>query len=57
VTDITATEAGQPEGLLRVDSLRLEVAPDTGADEAFQLLVYVNDVEITSAGAGLGMSR
>jgi hypothetical protein len=33
----------------------LEVAPDTGADGAFQLLVYVDDVEMTSAGAGLGM--
>ncbi len=33
----------------------MEVTPDTGADGAFQLLVYVNDVEMTSAGAGLGM--
>ena len=33
----------------------MEVTPDTGADGAFQLLVYVSDVEMTSAGAGLGM--
>lgn len=38
------------------DSIRFEVAsvpPDSG--DGFQVLVHVNDVEMTSAGAGLGM--
>jgi hypothetical protein len=38
------------------DSLRLEVTPASGdADGGFQVQVYVNGVEMTSAGAGLGM--
>jgi hypothetical protein len=39
-----------------VDTLRLEVSPasdDSGG--GFQVEVFVNDVEMTSAGAGLGM--
>ncbi|MBV1849333.1 hypothetical protein [Catellatospora tritici] len=46
-------------GVLRrpgVDALRLEVVP--AGDEAgggFQVRVHVNDVEVTAAGAGLGM--
>ncbi|WP_442792195.1 hypothetical protein [Micromonospora sp. NBC_01796] len=39
-----------------VDSLRLEVSSATAATGGgFQVRVYVNDVEMTSAGAGLGM--
>jgi hypothetical protein len=39
-----------------VDRLRLVVAPaQAPVGGAFQVLVQVNDVEITSAGAGLGM--
>lgn len=38
------------------DSLRLAVAPTpAGAGGGFQVLIYVNAVEMTSAGAGLGM--
>lgn len=36
-----------------LDRLRLEVAPDR--EGGFQVLVYVNDTEMTSAGAGVGM--
>lgn len=35
------------------DVLRLEIAPEDM--DGFQVLVYVGDVEITSAGAGIGM--
>ncbi|MCG5443040.1 hypothetical protein NIE79_000830 [Micromonospora sp. NIE79] len=39
-----------------VDSLRLEVSPVPGdAGGEFQVRVYVNGTEMTSAGAGLGM--
>jgi hypothetical protein len=38
-----------------VESFRLEVAPTSVGDGGFQLLVHLNDVEMTSAGAGLGM--
>jgi hypothetical protein len=39
-----------------VDSLRLEVTPASGdAGGGFQVQAYVNGVEMTSAGAGLGM--
>ncbi|MEU1360684.1 hypothetical protein ABZ356_12675 [Micromonospora zamorensis] len=39
-----------------VDSLRLEVSPVPGdAGGGFQVQVYVNGTEMTSAGAGLGM--
>lgn len=39
-----------------VDSLRLEVTPASGeAGGGFQVQVCVNEVEMTSAGAGLGM--
>ncbi|MET7671343.1 hypothetical protein [Micromonospora luteifusca] len=39
-----------------VDSLRLEVVPASGdAGGGFQLRVYVNGTEMTSAAAGLGM--
>jgi hypothetical protein len=38
-----------------VDLLRLEVAAVGEPDDGFQVRVYVNDVEMTSAGAGLGM--
>lgn len=34
------------------DTLRLEVAPEP--TNGFQVLVHVNDVEMTSAGAGMG---
>jgi hypothetical protein len=38
------------------DLLRLEVTPASGdAGGGFQLQIYVNEVEMTSAGAGLGM--
>jgi hypothetical protein len=38
------------------DSLRLEVVPAREVEVGgFQVLVYVNDVEVTAAGAGLGM--
>jgi hypothetical protein len=40
----------------RIDVLRLAVAPaDNAAGGGFQIQVYVNDAEMTSAGAGLGM--
>jgi hypothetical protein len=39
-----------------VDSLRLELAPAPGkAGNEFQVQVYVNEVEMTSVGAGLGI--
>ncbi|MBT8227891.1 MAG: hypothetical protein HKP61_15675 [Dactylosporangium sp.] len=39
-----------------LDTLHLAIAPTGGeADDDFQVLVYVNDTEITTAGAGLGM--
>jgi hypothetical protein len=38
-----------------VDVLRLEVAPVPEAGLGFQVRVYVDGVEMTSAGAGLGM--
>lgn len=38
------------------DSLRLEVVPTPNTEGyGFQLQVHVNDIEMTSAGAGLGM--
>ena len=38
------------------DSLRFEVTPVvTEIGDGFQVCVHVNDVEMTSAGAGLGM--
>jgi hypothetical protein len=55
VTDATQTAAGQPEGRLHADSLRLEVAPESFADGGLALLVYINGVEMTSIGAGMGM--
>jgi hypothetical protein len=55
VGDVTETQAGQPEDRLHADSLRLEVAPETFADGGFGLLVYINEVEMTSIGAGMGM--
>ncbi|MEU8238441.1 hypothetical protein AB0C07_09360 [Actinoplanes missouriensis] len=40
----------------RIDVLRLAVAPaDEDAGGGFQVQVYVNDTEMTSVGAGLGM--
>ncbi|MBN6041087.1 hypothetical protein [Amycolatopsis sp. 195334CR] len=38
-----------------VDSLRLAVAPTPDEARGFQVLVHVNGVEMTAAGAGLGM--
>ncbi len=39
-----------------LDKLRLEVVPvDAEAGGGFQVQVYVNDVEITTSGAGMGM--
>lgn len=38
---------------LETDRLRLEVA--TAPEEQFQVLVYVDEVEMTAAGAGMGM--
>lgn len=52
----TVAAGGGVARRLGVDSLRLEVV--AAGDEAgggFQVRVYVNDVEMTSAGAGLGM--
>lgn len=41
---------------LGVDSLRLSVAPESApAGSGFQVQVFVNEVEMTGAGAGLGM--
>ncbi len=38
------------------DTLHLAIAPTSGpAGDGFQVLVYINDTEITTAGAGLGM--
>lgn len=51
-------DAGSPEleelGRAAVDTLRLAVAPVSDG-YGFEILVYVNDEEMTSAGAGLGM--
>jgi hypothetical protein len=39
-----------------VDAFRLAIAPvDADAGGGFQVEIYVNDVEVTSRGAGLGM--
>lgn len=39
-----------------IDILRLAVTPETApGGEGFQVEVYVNEIEMTSAGAGLGM--
>ena len=45
------------DGESGVDLLRLAIAPSScrPGSEAFQLQVYVNGAEMTSAGAGLGM--
>ena len=42
-------------GSARTDVLRLAVAPAAEPAGGFQVRVYVNEVEMTSAGAGLGM--
>lgn len=38
-----------------MDTLRLAVTPTTAEPEGFQVEVWVNDIEMTQAGAGLGM--
>jgi len=48
-------ESQEPEAPMLVDSFRLEVEPYTHDGGGFQVLVHLNDVEMTSAGAGLGM--
>jgi hypothetical protein len=59
MVDVPEEDAGPAEHGARrpgVDSLRLEVTPvPEDGDDGFQLQVYVDGVELTSAGAGLGM--
>ncbi len=38
-----------------MDTLRLAVTPSTAEPQGFQVEIWVNEVEMTSAGAGLGM--
>jgi hypothetical protein len=40
---------------MAVDHLRLAVAPTPATDGRFHVEIHVNDVEMTAAGAGLGM--
>ncbi|WP_350280194.1 hypothetical protein [Kribbella sp. HUAS MG21] len=41
---------------LPTDALRLEIVPERDGGTGHELLVYVNDLEITEAGAGMGMT-
>jgi len=48
-------QPAEPEPPMVVESFRLEVARYTYGGGGFQLLVHLNDVEMTAIGAGLGM--
>ncbi|WP_233625000.1 hypothetical protein [Actinoplanes sp. ATCC 53533] len=55
-TGYTVAAGGGVARRVEIDSLRLAVVPAPGdAGGGFQVEVYVNGVEMTSAGAGLGM--
>jgi hypothetical protein len=48
-------EGGQTFSRLPSDTIRFNVVPAGGDNAGFELLVYINDVEVTSKGAGMGM--
>jgi hypothetical protein len=51
----TVVDDGTTYARLATDVLRLEIAPVREGARGFEILIHVNDLEITSAGAGMGM--
>ena len=58
VSGVEAADLPEPDTTPLLGSLRLDVVPldpRFAAGAGFELLVYVNDVEMTRIGAGIGM--
>ena len=58
VTEVDAADLPEPDRSPLMGSLRLEVValdPRFAAGEGFEMLVYVNDVEMTRIAAGMGI--
>ena len=53
--EVVWAQVGHPRSLSGVDVLRLAVTPVKAEPDGFQVQIWVNDVEMTAAGAGMGM--
>jgi hypothetical protein len=49
------TQDGTTYARLPTDELRFEIVPARELERSYEVLIYVNGVEITEAGAGMGM--
>lgn len=51
----TVADGGTTYARLPTDALRLEIVPASDGSGGHEVLMYVNDLDITEAGAGMGM--